>query len=361
MSPHPRRCPLCQVKPVAHPKAVYCFDCRPYHRRPPPPCRRCGSLEDYYTSGLCTRCHKYAPALPSSCPHCLSWGLFKHSGRICGACKDWRTRNPQLGRCGSCRDDSALNPDGVCRLCYRRARALARAEAGDKHDTRRAEAAIGGHQLFMADLEHALALKMPGRRHRRHAGTGRRPAAAPIRPATHRQGLLFDTPRDSAASPGPTSRCLRCRSWPRRWRPPPSAAKPTAGPATSPPQYAVRCGCCWRFKTPQARAIKASDATGLQAFNLQATPVLEVLASVGMLDDERPAAIVTWFAQQIHELPAQMAAELRVWFVVMREGSTIPPRMRARTDRTTRNHLTYPAGATDVRRTLRRPARGHPR
>ncbi len=196
MSPHPRRCPLCQVKPVAHPKAVYCFDCRPYHRRPPPPCRRCGSLEDYYTSGLCTRCHKYAPALPSSCPHCLSWGLFKHSGRICGACKDWRTRNPQLGRCGSCRDDSALNPDGVCRLCYRRARALARAEAGDKHDTRRAEAAIGGHQLFMADLEHALALKVPGRRHRRHAGTGRRPAAAPIRPATHRQGLLFDTPRD---------------------------------------------------------------------------------------------------------------------------------------------------------------------
>ncbi len=69
--------------------------------------------------------------------------------------------------------------------------------------------------------------------------------------------------------------------------------------------------------------------------------MLEVLASVGMLDDDRPAAIVTWFAQQIHELPAQMAAELRVWFVVMREGSTIPPRMRARTDRTTRNHLTY--------------------
>ena len=325
---------------MAHPKAVYCLDCRPYHRRPPPPCRRCGSL-DYYTSGLCVRCHKYAPALPSSCPHCLSWGLFKNGGGICPACRDWRARNPRLGRCGSCGHDSTLNLDGWCRLCYRRARALARADGGDEQDTRRAEAVAGGHQLFLANLEHALALKVPGRRRQIQRSLEPVLVAAPIRPNPHRQGLLFEAPRDlsriARTDIGPPPVPLLAEAL--------EAAAVERGHAygwpndvTSAVRRALRLLLAIQ-DTPGA-AIKASDAARLRPFNLQATPVLEVLSSVGMLDDDRPPAIITWFAQQIRELPDQMAAELRAWFTVMREGSTTPPRMRARTDRTTRNHLT---------------------
>ncbi len=34
MNPHLRPCPRCQRKPVAHPKAVYCHGCHPYHQPP---------------------------------------------------------------------------------------------------------------------------------------------------------------------------------------------------------------------------------------------------------------------------------------------------------------------------------------
>lgn len=345
MTPYPRRCPRCQVKPVAHPKAVYCFDCRPYHRRPPPPCRRCGS-PDYYSGGLCIHCHKYAPALPSSCPHCLSWGLFKHSSGICSACKDWRVRNPQTAACVACGYEKALNPDGQCRLCYRRARARARAQAGDEQDTRRAEAVLGGHQLFLADMEHALALKTAGRRHRRQASAAIGPVRRPIRPVTHRQELLFDAARD-------LSRITRADI-----AEPPlpdlvealEAAANEFGETYGWPvdvTSAVRRGLriLLAIQDTPGAAIKASETGLLRAFNLQAAPLIEVLADVGMLDDDRPPAIAIWFDHQVRALPGQVRAELEVWFGVMRNGSTTPPRTRPRTDRTIRNHLTFALSA----------------
>jgi hypothetical protein len=68
--------------------------------------------------------------------------------------------------------------------------------------------------------------------------------------------------------------------------------------------------------------------------------VVEVLASVGMLDNDRVPAILLWFDRHAAELSAAMVAELQVWFIAMREGSPRAPRTRPRTDRTIRNHLT---------------------
>jgi hypothetical protein len=56
--------------------------------------------------------------------------------------------------------------------------------------------------------------------------------------------------------------------------------------------------------------------------------------------DDRPPAIVTWFEGRVANLPAAMATELRVWFEAQRTGNTTTPRLRPRTDRTTRNNLT---------------------
>jgi hypothetical protein len=38
------------------------FECWPFRPVTPPPCRRCGSVTDDYTSGLCARCHPEAPS-----------------------------------------------------------------------------------------------------------------------------------------------------------------------------------------------------------------------------------------------------------------------------------------------------------
>jgi len=207
VSPRPRDCQRCGVKPVAHAAVKFCYDCRPtFKKRKAPPCKRCGSL-DYYSAGLCRRCHNYAPPLPDSCRFCHAWGLFKETSGVCPACQDWRRRHPGEADCRSCGTPSALHPDGVCRLCWRRARVLAR-HPEDPRD--RAEAVIGGHQLHFAGMEQALALTVPEHRRQpprtgfrpRRTRSRKQPVARPVRPVAYQQLVLFDLPRQLAAIAG---------------------------------------------------------------------------------------------------------------------------------------------------------------
>jgi hypothetical protein len=189
VSPRPRDCQRCGVRPVAYAAVKFCYDCRPtFKKRKAPPCKRCGSL-DYYSGGLCRRCHKYAPPLRDSCRYCDSWGLFKETSGVCPACQDWR-RHPGEAECRACGVTSALHPDGVCRLCWRRARVLAR-HPEDPRD--RAEGVVGGHQLHFAGMEQALALTVPGDR--------RPPPRPPILAAAHQ------IPQ-TAGGPAGSTRCL---------------------------------------------------------------------------------------------------------------------------------------------------------
>ena len=54
--------PCLRDRPPAMREIPCCFECWPGGPVTPPPCRRCGSKEDYYTSGLCARCHTPRPA-----------------------------------------------------------------------------------------------------------------------------------------------------------------------------------------------------------------------------------------------------------------------------------------------------------
>jgi len=308
-------------------------------------------LTGFWSGGLCIRCHKYAPALPDSCPHCLAWGLFKHSGGICLACKDWRSRNPTTGECPSCGMTGALNKfTGDCRLCWRRERARRRAEAGDTRDTRQPEAVYGGHQLLLDGMEHKLALRMKGTSQRirlgpTQPGSTTPPRPGPIHPVPYRQLVLFEAPRQ----------LVRGDSYVMLPElPSPELAEAFEAAAID---YGRRHG--WLDDvvgttrrglrvllalqdTPGApiRASEAQILSQLRGRALSVTPVVEVLASVGMLDDDRVPAILLWFDQHAAELPAAMAAELQMWFTAMRQGSPRAPRTRPRSDRTIRNHLT---------------------
>jgi hypothetical protein len=344
--PRPRDCARCGVKPVAHAAVKFCYDCRPTFRtRKAPPCKRCGSL-DYYSAGLCQRCHKYAPPLPSSCLYCQAWGLFKTTSGVCPACLDWRRRHPGDAECRSCSVVGSLHPDGVCRLCWRRARVLAR----DVDDPRcRAEAVTGGHQLFLSGMEHALALATP--KHRRppprrdyrprRTRSRKRPVPLPVRPVIYRQLLLFDTPR-----------VLSAVAWQDVGEPPNSELREALDAVAL--DHGERHG--WTIDsisevrralrvllhtqdTPGA-PIKAGHVAMLSTIGLRVAPTIEVLTTAGMLDDDRTPAIVAWFEERIAGLPAEMVDDLRVWFDIRRAGSTRTPRLLPRTDRTTRNNLT---------------------
>ncbi|ROP33470.1 site-specific integrase [Couchioplanes caeruleus] len=258
---------------------------------------------------------------------------------------------PPIGQCPSCGTISTLHPlTGRCRLCRRRDRARRRWEAGDTRDTRRAEAVYGGQQLFLDGMEHKLALAMKGSRHRsRLRPTQPRsttpPRPGPIRPLPYRQLVLFDATRELVRD----GRYVEL--------PPPPVSRLAEALEAAAIEYGPRHG--WTDSligtarrglrvllalqdTPGA-PIRASEAAVLSQLSRRAltvTPVLAVLASVGMLDDDRVPAIVPWFNQCASGLPHRMARELTEWFTAMREGSSRAPRLHVRTDRTVRNHLT---------------------
>ena len=195
-------CQTCGVRPPAMREIPCCFECWPGGPVTPPPCRRCGSKENYYTSGLCARCHHHAPGPKSprwespgklrrrpvkvtSCPDCLAWGVTARYGWMCVACKSWREKYGTDGQCTTCDRQVPVGPDGSCRLCHKHRNLAARLLGRRIKIVTLAEANAHGQQLFIAGTW-------------RPAGTTRReyvkktvPADMTLlRPVAHRQLVL---------------------------------------------------------------------------------------------------------------------------------------------------------------------------
>jgi len=90
-----------------------------------------------------------------------------------------------------------------------------------------------------------------------------------------------------------------------------------------------------------AETIRASEVTRLTALNLPVRHLLAVLAEAKMLTDDRTAAIEAWFTRQVTDLPTPMITELRLWFSVLHNGSTTPPRSRPRSPVTVKTRLRW--------------------
>ncbi|MEV5750579.1 hypothetical protein AB0L00_22390 [Actinoallomurus sp. NPDC052308] len=312
--------------------AKYCFDCRPVHRRPPPPCRKCGSL-DYYSAGLCQRCHPGAPELPESCPDCHAWGLLRSYGRICIACRHWRKNKP-VGACEVCGHQAHLR-DGACRLCWKQAGMVRQAHKG----VTLTEANRHGQQLFLANMEQRISLITPKQSRRRPPAAAPAPHWALITPAQHRQLTLIDPPRH--LTPG--------FRWARALPDPALAAALEQVAQDYAEQYGwggpkfrrARSGLRVMLGTQDTigAPIKASDVALLLDADLPAGPVMEILAAAGLLEDDRVPRVVAWMNRKVTELPQQMASEILAWFDVMHYGSTTAPRRRPRPEATIRAHL----------------------
>ena len=101
MTGPPRPCAGCGRKPIAHKHSKSCYDCQPDGPVAPPPCRRCDATDDYYSAGLCSRCHQYAPQPPDACRDCHAWGVTRHTKWLCWGCAAWRRTHSTVGVCWS--------------------------------------------------------------------------------------------------------------------------------------------------------------------------------------------------------------------------------------------------------------------
>ncbi|MFI5783146.1 hypothetical protein [Nocardia sp. NPDC051570] len=291
----------------------------------PLPCRKCGSTRDYYSSGLCQRCHRFAPQVIDSCLDCLGWGVTRHSSWLCEGCRGWRRRFPTLAPCPSCQRVIALNAEGICRLCWRQI-ARKRPHGGGPTVL---EANQFGQQLFLVDL---FRRRLPEARQSVSSRSSHRGY-----PVAQQQLVFFELPRD----------LVRGRDHGFPDPPDPQLAQLLDEVAID---HARQHG--WsKTRLVDARkgvrillalqdtagaAIKASEVAALEQISLALQPVREILASADMFDDDREPSIVAWFERQIADLPEPMREELRVWFEVSRLGSTTPPRFRPRAEGTVR-------------------------
>lgn len=332
----PRMCRQCGTRPQAYHGRGLCYGCKPGSRGRPRPCTRCGSAGDYWAAGLCRRCHQYAPQLPESCRGCLAWPVLRIRDWTCEACTAWRIGYPVTGTCISCRRVLHLNPQQACRLCWMQAK-RARPDggpvdviAGNRH----------GQQLMFAGMSSAR------NGYRPHP---RRPWRKP-RPAPDPPGLPELSGQLDLFAPDPIAEAARRYGFPD----PPSLllAGRLDGAVL---EHSLRHG--WsKDITRSARVamrvllamtgtatppIRSSDIDRLIALDLPARPVRAVLADTGMLTEDRPDPLTSWFEQRVADLPSPMAGELRIWFGVLHHGSTTPPRSRPRHPETIKTRLRW--------------------
>jgi len=315
----PRDCDGCRERPVATKKHRFCFACEPGGPYVAPPCRRCGTTEDYYSAGLCSGCHQAAPQPARSCLDCFAWGVRRINGGLCKPCLGWRPNNPTTGTCVSCATVRHLNPEGACRLCWRHAVASKQPREPLELELRNRH----GQQLFLANIGR-VSMAPPVER-------VPRPPARARYARRFRQLSLFDPPAntwlhrhgyDEPPNLQLAGRLDRtCIDHARRhgW------SKTT----TDRTRLALRAvlGMTRHSDGPLAASAVIARLTGT---GWPTRPVLTVLDDAGLLHDDRTPAIDTWFERQLHDLPATIAAELRVWFDVLRHGSTTPPRSAPR-------------------------------
>ncbi len=362
-------CISCSQRPVAMQSVKFCFDCWPGGPVVAPPCLRCGSTRDYFTSGICARCHVAGRPGVDACRDCHAWGVTRMYDWRCRGCHSWRRNHPTVAACSSCRRVLPLGEQDACRLCHKQAGLLR-----DGQQLELVEANRHGQQLFLADLfsshttsaaTHPAAV----------AHDNGRPERAWSQPAE--QLVLFTGRRDLAAH-GRAG--LHLRADPGR----------AAALERSARNLAAQRGWNTRQSTDTCLGIRivlglqdsagqpinASDVALLSDIDLPVWTVLEVLAENALLVEDRTPAVDSWFARETAGLPEPMASELRGWFEVMKNGSTRAPRSRPRAQRTLELHLhwalpTLRAWAADGHTSLREitrkqvldalPASGNPR
>ena len=341
----PPKCSRCQLNRVAwtSPRVDFCYECLPGGPFAAPPCVRCASLEDYFSQGLCSRCHPRSPEHVGSCRGCLAWGVYPRYNWTCWSCKWWETHYPE-GTCAHCGRVTRVSDTRACRLCLENARR--EQTPGRAPDV--AGANRHGQQLFFANMlgKRRVSL-MPdyitwdGRWSRKNKNQ------LPYRPGTGfdenamEQLTLFDMAPDPEAL---RQRILLEDSDLTRYC------------AAIVADHAHRYGWSVRQRntvmrtlrmlqsvrpTPTAR-IRASDIVALRRYDGTISSTIDVLSEAGLLIEDVPTRVEKYFTATFiadGALPPQMQEQLRLWLQIMLGGSRQSPRQIPRDPATVELHI----------------------
>jgi hypothetical protein len=254
-----------------------------------------------------------------SCDHCLTWGMLTE--RLCKACRSFASTHQQ-GLCVTCGRDLPVDT-GVCRPCRKQATLIA--GPANKTTVDLSVAAITGHQL-------RFLIRHPGRRrHVRADWPGEE--TAPPRAVRARPRwiplLLFDMPRDLSrvstqlppVDAGLAERLqveagtlAELRGWSPRTLSLTERGLRTLAAVHRPGEL-----------------VRASTVRQLTARNMPFPHIIDVLAAVGVLEDDRPDTLALYLDGQLAGLPDQIRTELDTWLGIRRNGG---PRRRPRSRET---------------------------
>jgi integrase len=284
------------------------------------------------------------PRIVDSCADCFAWGLTRAQG-VCLACYNFA--NPQyghrFGECASCRRWIRLKK-GHCRLCWHQA-GLDRDAADDIDARSKVMLApwvvnVRHQQLFLTIPAKVVPPPRTAPRRWGEKGRPRKPAPAPVsRPASaFIQPPLFEAPRRDYRAVNVDLRC----SYPdnpwlawavflahtfaeeRGWQP------------------LVRRGVV-RVLAPilaghvDGDTIRASDVQPLfDKHSVNYGYVLEILAAMDVLDDDRPNNFQIWLQAKTEQLAPAIARDVTGWMNELRHGG---PRTKPRDPATCRNYL----------------------
>jgi hypothetical protein len=348
----PKMCQACGLKPQSYHGRRWCYDCKPGTNGRPLPCRRCGAAGNYWSQGLCRRCHLFAPQLPDSCGDCLAWGATRTLKWLCAACIGWRYLHPGSGECISCHRDLAINEHKACRLCW--FQTVYQMQVGLPRDVLSANQR--GQQLWFANMSNFHngyrphprreysrredQIHPPGYDPRPDQSVDQQPGARPPRDPDQLDLFAYDRIEDPARRFGfgepPSSRFAALldqlaldHAERHGW---------TQGQTR---RTRITLRVLQARHRVQGPPIKASEVLELKAHGLYVRLALAVLEDNDLLADDRVPPLHTWFARQIESLPEPMASEVRTWFDVLHEGSRTPPRSHPRHDVTIRTRTLW--------------------
>jgi hypothetical protein len=276
----------------------------------------------------------------TSCAECLAWGLTYCQG-VCLACYNFAARyRDHAGGCAACGRWLPLK-DGYCRLCWCQARCDRAAEATDARSAVVLAPwleRVRHHQLFFAgtDSRHAAPRALP----RRHGAKGRPlkpPPARAARPgAAGTQLALFAS--------GTTARCgstcavakhRAIRGWPGpcTWPTPP--ARRGWRPVTRRGVQRVLVTLLAGHRAGEVIAASAVHAVA-RRHSISSHAATEILATMRILNDDRPDLFSTWLDAKLGGLATGLAGEARWWAVTLHDGA---PRAQPRSPCTARAYL----------------------
>jgi hypothetical protein len=340
----PPKCNRCQINRVAwtSPRVDFCYACLPGGPFPSPPCRRCGH-QDYFSQGLCSRCHPRSPEHIDSCKGCLAWGVYPRYNWTCWSCKWWEGHYPK-GICVFCGRASHVSEQQACRLCLENARL--EQQPGRAPDV--AGANRHSQQLFFANMvfkrrvtpapeyvtwTRSWSLKnknqlphQPGTRFDDEAQEQLALFDMAPDPEVLRQRILVEDSDLTRYCAAILADHARRYGWSVRQR--------NAVMQTLRMLQTVR-------PTPTAK-IRASDVIALRRYDGTISSTIDVLAEASLLIEDVPTHVERFFTAKFiasGALPPLMRQHLELWLQIMLGGSRQSPRQLPRDPATVELHI----------------------